>query len=297
MNLRGLTYKAFGVYRRRLWMLVVPVILWQIVSFSPLLVFTLPSIATVIKSILVSVIEQLKNIQHIAVALVCMGAIALLSIPLVAGDVVEIIRLDQAGETPTRKLAFTRARGMYKKMLSAYGAAIACGLPAFAFAGLLAYLAFTHDGMIIKQVNVSAVLLLIAAVAVLMFYLFSLAFLPYVVMRENLGGFTAYGRSARVAYLGNFKSIFPKMLVMAGILFGVGLGIKTLLQLPFADLFLAYLMNPWNTLHEPGMIFAMLLSVLAIVVTAMIMPVWYAFSYYAFEDARRAYESKKKESK
>ncbi|MEG2202738.1 MAG: hypothetical protein RRY10_03740, partial [Christensenellaceae bacterium] len=71
----------------------------------------------------------------------------------------------------------------------------------------------------------------------------------------------------------------------------------TLSQLPFADLFYLYLENPLAALSQPLMIFAILLSVAAIIIITLVFPFWYAFTYHTYKNAEFEYNRKYKGEK
>jgi hypothetical protein len=292
MQLRQLFKNAFAVYTKNFGKLFAPLLILQLALLLPLLLFTMPATVNMARALLASSAAYAatgEGIPTVYYVLIYMLLALLFISPLVVSNTVFVIDQDSKNEAVTFRRSFRFSRGNYGSMLKSYFACIVASAPLF-FA-LFLQLARLFGRRAAAAMPVSYVLTAVVVAALLM-YILGTVFLPYVVVSENERGFSALTRSFRYIYRGNFWANLSRLAIGAGIVGLLVYAVNWLSQLPFRELFDLYLADPAAALREPLMVFAILLSIAAIVLVALIMPFWYAFSYHTYLDARVAHAKK-----
>ncbi|MEF9863555.1 MAG: hypothetical protein RR777_01285 [Christensenellaceae bacterium] len=294
MKLKEIFKRTMTSYKQNFPKLFVPLMLFQLVLLLPLLFFTMPGTVSVARSVLLT-LSQIgggDKIYSILSVLIIVALVAVFLSPLMVGDVVYVINRDYHNQKAGFKQAFAHGKKRYADMLKSYFAIIVLILPVILAIVLLLLNLNLADIACAKNI-----VLITLCGLLLIFFLFGIVFVPYTVAIQRKKGFDAVLTSYQYAYKGNFLSNFGRILIAAAMVVAAGSFINWLSQLPFADLFYLYLENPLAALSQPLMIFAILLSVAAIIIITLVFPFWYAFTYHTYKNAEFEYNRKYKGEK
>lgn len=285
--------KSAYAYRKNFAKLFVPLLLFQLVLLVPLMFFTMPGTVSVARSVLLTLSQtggsSLNSVMGVLAIVLC---IAVFLSPLMVSNVVYVIDSDYNSREITFKDAAAHAKKRYGSMLRSYFAIIVLMIPVILLIGGVVGVGTFVDGVLSQTLAPGEIVAVVLLGLLALFMLFGIVFVPYVVAIQGKAGFRAVFTSYRYAFLGNFWSNFTRILTAAAIVALGGVFINWLSQLPFAELYELYLVDPMLALQNPLMIFVILLALGAIVVITLIFPFWYAFSYNTYQNAKYEYEKK-----
>lgn len=294
MRIRELILKALSVYRRNFFKLFAPILALQLVVLLPLLFFTLPGTMNIIRALFMTIKNyslggQLSRpVFYVLIYILC--ALLFLS-PLVVNNTVYIIATEQKPAPVSGKKAVLFAFKNYMNMLRTYGAVILLAIPDFIADALLiiASVDFKSAPPALKPFGIP---LLAAAAVLFMLFLLGTVFMPYIVGTCEAKGFAAVKKSFKIIYKGKFSKNLARLASGAAMAGAAIFAFNMLSQLPFADLVELYLVDPKAAMADPLMGVAAAGSVAALVMAALIIPFWYAFTYNTYLDAKQDYKSK-----
>ncbi len=292
MGILQILKKTVLVYKNNFGKMYLPLLAFQLVVLLPMLFFTMPGTVNAARALLKTLTMISKTGSGITSVfyVIAFMLLALLFVsPLVVSNTVYIVDKDYQCKTVTFRESFRFSRSNYKQMLSSYFAGIAGLIPVAAVVLLLLFPVAQVD---FYALSPGDIVLIVACVILLLLYILGTAFVPYAVVSEDKKGFGALGASFRYIYKGNFWSNLSRLAVAVLIIGALMMLINWLAQLPFAELFDLYLVDPAAALQEPLMALAIVLALAAIFLVSLIMPFWYAFSFNAYKSALAEYQKK-----
>lgn len=294
MTFKESLLNSLAVYKKNFGKLLVPILVMQLLVLLPLLFFTMPGTVNMARALLVTFASfSLTGEGRGAVlyVLVYMLLALMFVSPLIVSNTVYVVDKDYSNERVTFRQSFAFSRGNYGSMLKSYFATIVVSIPMFfVIVLLLSHMFIT--GFDLENLQPADIVSLVASAVMFLAYLLGTVFLPYIVVAEDKAGFAALWTSFRYIYRGDFLVNLLRLVFVAILVGGLVMFINWLSQLPFKDLFYLYLEDPRAAMAEPLMVFALLLSVMAIFLVALILPFWYAFSYNTYRVAKSTFEKK-----
>lgn len=290
MPVKEIFAKSFAVYKKNFANLFLPLLVLQLVLLLPLLFFTMPGTVNAARALLISLSSFSQTGTGISAMLYVFAFIVLALLffsPLVISNTVYVISKDMQGKQVGFRRSFAFSKGNYGKMLGSYFAGLTCGMPLILAVVLLLYDTFANrlDPALLNGGDYALIAL---AAALVLLYLLGSVFLPFIAVVEGKWGFKALFSSFKYVYT-DFWANLGRLGLAALLLLGLASAINWLAQLPFEELFYLYLENPAAALKEPLMVFAIVLSIAAIVLVAFLLPFWYAFSFNTYRGARQNY--------
>ncbi|MDL2236215.1 hypothetical protein LJC56_00060 [Christensenellaceae bacterium OttesenSCG-928-K19] len=296
MTLKMILLNAINVYRKNFSKLFVPLLIMQLAMLLPLMFFTMPGTVNVARALLVtfsSYSQTGQGVSGVVYVVVFILLILLFLSPLIVSNTVYVIDKDYDNERVSLKQSLGFGKKNYFKMLKSYFAVIAMAMPVFFVVWLMLYGMFVN-GFDIMALTVLDIFFIVVSVILVLLFVLGTVFVPYIIVREKRSGFSAAWLSFKYVYKGNFLNTLGRLAFAGAIVLGLVLIINWLSQLPFGELFDLYLRDPLLALQEPLMLFAIVLSIIAIFLVAFIMPFWYAFSYNTYRGVLLDLERKNK---
>lgn len=294
MRIKELIKEALAVYRHNFLKLFLPILALQLAVLLPLLFFTLPGTMNIVRALFMTIKNYSLGGQlslpvfYVLVYILC--ALLFLS-PLVVNNTVYIIATEQKPAPVSAKKAVSFAFKNYMNMLRTYGAVILLAIPVFAADALLIFASVDFNAAP-PSVKPWGVPCLAAAAVLFMLFLLGTVFMPYIVATCEAHGFAAVNKSFRIIYKGRFSKNLARLASGAAMAGAVIFAVNMLSQLPFADLVELYLSDPKAAMAHPLMGVAAAGSIAALIIAALIIPFWYAFTYNTYLDAKQDYKSK-----
>ncbi len=293
MPVKDIFINAFTVYKRNFGKLFIPLLVLQLVILLPLLFFTMPGTMNAARALLVNLSNISRNGESIDSMLYVFVFIVLMLLffsPIIISNTVYVIERDSKGQCVSFSQSLGFSRKNYGSMISSYLAGIVCGTPVIFVIVMMLYNLFISEFDPALMAGGDVVLIILSAAMALLYFL-GTVFLPYVVVAEGKKGFNALFTSFKYIYT-DFISNLTRLALAALLMVAVAGGINWLAQLPFEDLFYLYLKNPAAALKEPLMVFAIVISIIAIFIVAFMLPFWYAFSFFTYTGARERFHKK-----
>ncbi|MGI6152850.1 MAG: hypothetical protein ACOYJB_03300 [Christensenellaceae bacterium] len=291
--MRTVLRNTFDIYKHNFPKLFLPLLVFQIVLLFPVFFFAIPGTVSAARTFLVLLMQGGGAIGSLIALLGIIALIALFVSPVVICNTVHIIDSNHCGHRVTFRESFAFSKGCYTSMLKTYFSTLVMLIPVAIVAAIIAYAAFS-SGVDLKALSPGQIAALVVIVTMLLLFLLGTVFVPYVVVSEHKSGFLGTRTSFTYIFKGGFWSNLGR-LAMAALIVGAGmLFVNWLSTLPFRELVDLYLANPEQALAHPLMVSSILISLLAVVVIAFIMPIWYSMSYGTYQNAKHAYEHKMK---
>ncbi len=295
MALKDIFINALVVYKKNFGKLFLPLLVLQLAVLLPLMFFTMPGTVNAAKALLVTISSFSRTGEGSSSVFYVFVFILLVLIflsPLIVSNTVYVVDKDYQGKTvDSFRQSFGFSRRNYGNMIKSYFAGILLAMPVIFIIFLLL------SGMFMRGFDIGALsgadtVSIVISVVLVLLYVLGTVFIPYTVVAEKKSGFSAVYSSFKYIYRGNFLGTLGKLALAAALIGALMAFINWLSQLPFAELFYLYLRDPLAALQQPLMIFAIVLSLIAIFVVALIIPFWYAFSYNTYQGAKLYYEER-----
>lgn len=264
----------------------------QIMIFLPMLIFTVPGLLAAVHKVISVVTAGSANLSNMYVIIGVIAVFALFFAPFAIAWVAYVVGADYENINITFKTCIKSAMQNYKAMLSSYLSAFIVFVPVLLVAFTLQFnlaIALLAN----KIFNAYIVLPVLITGVVTVLYLLGTAFLPYIVVKEKTSGFRALLTSFKYIYLGNFLKNFVKMLFCALLMGGLSALKGYISSLPVAEVIQVYFVNPTLSVFNRYFPTAIGVAVVSIIVTAVVLPFWYAFSYNTYKGAKLDYQQKR----
>lgn len=287
---------AVRTYRQNFKQLFLPLLVFQVILLLPFLLMAMPGTVSLLRGFLEFLTENQKDISAllgVLYMLIAIVAVALLLSPLIIGCAVHVIDCDFNKKETSFRESLRYGRASYWAMLKSYCVAIVSFIPAL-FLIIFVLSRMFYSGFDLVELKPLDIFILILIALGILLYFMGTIFIPYTVISEKKGGFSAVRASFAYVYRGNFLSNLSRLLLIGMILVVAVLIVKWLTTLPFKELIDLYMINPQAALREPLMIAAIMVIILGLFVTAFVLPFWYAFSYNTYRGAKFRYEKKMK---